>query len=152
MYERFTDVAREAVSLVAAEARHLNHEYIGTEHLLLGLVVVGRGTAAAVLKHAHVSLDEIQRRVEALVQPGPTPVKKGRRFFGLLPPIDKLPQTPRAKIVIEYSMEAVRALHHNYVGSEHLLLGMLREGEGVAAAVLTGLGLELDATRQLVID
>ena len=124
MYERFTDRARKVMQLANQEAQRFNHEYIGTEHVLLGLIKEGSGVAANVLKNLDVDLRKIRLEVEKLVQSGPDMVTMG-----------KLPQTPRAKKVIEYSMEEARNLNHNYVGTEHILLGLLREQEGVAAQV-----------------
>jgi ATP-dependent Clp protease ATP-binding subunit ClpC len=151
MYERFTDRAREAVKLAHLEARRFNHDYIGTEHELLGLVKVGGGTAAVVLKNANLNPVHIQREVENVITPGPSLVKKRRGLFRRFVSSDKLPQTPRAKKVIEYAMEEARALNHNYIGTEHLLLGLLREKETVAAQVLTNLGLNLDDVRRDVV-
>ncbi len=141
MYERFTDRARKVMQLANQEAQRFNHEYIGTEHVLLGLVKEGSGVAANVLKNLDVDLRKIRLEVEKLVQSGPEMVTMG-----------KLPQTPRAKKVIEYSMEEARNLNHNYVGTEHILLGLLREQEGVAAQVLMNLGLKLDDVREEVLN
>ena len=137
MYERFTDRARKVMQLANQEAQRFNHEYIGTEHILLGLVKEGSGVAANVLKNLEVDLRKIRLEVEKLVQSGPEMVTMG-----------KLPQTPRAKKVIEYSMEEARNLNHNYVGTEHILLGLLREQEGVAAQVLMNLTLKLEEVRE----
>ncbi|MFM9065844.1 MAG: ATP-dependent Clp protease ATP-binding subunit [Planctomycetota bacterium] len=141
MYERFTDRARKVMQLANQEAQRFNHEYIGTEHILLGLVKEGSGVAANVLKNLEVDLRKIRMEVERLVQSGPEMVTMGR-----------LPQTPRAKKVVEYSMEEARNLNHNYVGTEHILLGLLREQEGVAAQVLMNLGLKLDEVREEVLN
>ena len=141
MYERFTDRARKVMQLANQEAQRFNHEYIGTEHILLGLVKEGSGVAANVLKNLDVDLRKIRLEVEKLVQSGPEMVTIG-----------KLPQTPRAKKVTEYSMEEARNLNHNYVGTEHILLGLLREQEGVAAQVLMNLGLKLDDVREEVLN
>ncbi len=141
MYERFTDRARKVMQLANQEAQRFNHEYIGTEHLLLGLIKEGSGVAANVLKNLDVDLRKIRLEVEKLVQSGPDMVTMG-----------KLPQTPRAKKVIEYSMEEARNLNHNYVGTEHILLGLLREQEGVAAQVLMNLGLKLEEVREEVLN
>jgi ATP-dependent Clp protease ATP-binding subunit ClpC len=141
MYERFTDRARKVMQLANQEAQRFNHEYIGTEHILLGLVKEGSGVAANVLKNLDVDLKKIRLEVEKLVQSGPDMVTMG-----------KLPQTPRAKKVIEYSMEEARNLNHNYVGTEHILLGLLREQEGVAAQVLMNLGLKLEEVREEVLN
>jgi ATP-dependent Clp protease ATP-binding subunit ClpC len=141
MYERFTDRARKVMQLANQEAQRFNHEYIGTEHILLGLVKEGSGVAANVLKNLDVDLRKIRMEVEKIVQSGPDMVTMG-----------KLPQTPRAKKVIEYSMEEARNLNHNYVGTEHILLGLLREQEGVAAQVLMNLGLKLEDVREEVLN
>ena len=139
MYERFTDRARKVMQLANQEAQRFNHEYIGTEHILLGLIKEGSGVAANVLKNLGIDLRKIRLEVENVVKSGPDMVTMG-----------KLPQTPRAKKVIEYSMEEARSLNHNYVGTEHLLLGLLREHEGVAAQVLMNLGLRLEDVRSEV--
>src|SRR5271156_4534319 len=141
MYERFTDRARKVMQLANQEAQRFNHEYIGTEHILLGLVKEGSGVAANVLKNLDIDLRRIRLEVEKIVQAGPDMVTMG-----------KLPQTPRAKKVIEYSIEEARNLNHNYVGTEHLLLGLLREQEGVAAQVLMNLGLKLEDVREEVLN
>src|SRR6059036_4116 len=141
MYERFTDRARKVMQLANQEAQRFNHEYIGTEHILLGLVKEGSGVAANVLKNLDIDLRKIRLEVEKIVQSGPDMVTMG-----------KLPQTPRAKKVIEYSIEEARNLNHNYVGTEHLLLGLLREWEGVAAQVLMNLGLRLEDVREEVLN
>src|SRR6266545_4463494 len=141
MYERFTDRARKVMQLANQEAQRFNHEYIGTEHILLGLVKEGSGVAANVLKNLDIDLRKIRLEIEKIVQSGPDMVTMG-----------KLPQTPRAKKVIEYSIEEARNLNHNYVGTEHLLLGLLREQEGVAAQVLMNLGLKLEDVREEVLN
>src|SRR6202165_5655749 len=141
MYERFTDRARKVMQLANQEAQRFNHEYIGTEHILLGLVKEGSGVAANVLKNLDIDLRKIRLEVEKIVQWGRNMV-----------PLGKLPQTPRAKKVIEYSIEEARNLNHNYVGTEHLLLGLLREQEGVAAQVLMNLGLKLEDVREEVLN
>ena len=141
MYERFTDRARKVLQLANQEAQRFNHEYIGTEHLLLGLIKEGSGVAANVLKNLDIDLRKIRTEVEKLVQAGPDMVTMGR-----------LPHTPRAKNVLEYAMEEARNLNHNYVGTEHLLLGLLREQEGVAAQVLMNLSLRLEQVHEEVIN
>jgi ATP-dependent Clp protease ATP-binding subunit ClpC len=141
MFERFTDRARKVMALANQEAQRFNHEYIGTEHILLGLVKEGSGVGANVLKNMEVDLRKVRLEVEKLVKSGPDMVTMG-----------KLPQTPRAKKVIEYAIEEARSLNHNYVGTEHLLLGLLREHEGVAAQVLMNLGLKLEQVREEVLD
>src|SRR2546429_3310206 len=143
MYERFTDRARKVMQLANQEAQRFNHEYIGTEHILLGLVKDGSGVAANVLKNLDIDLRKIRLEVEKIVQTGP-----GSEMVTM----GKLPQTPRAKKVIEYSIEEARNLNHNYVGTEHLLLGLLREQEGVAAQVLMNLGLKLEDVREEVLN
>ena len=141
MFERFTDRARKVMALANQEAQRLNHEYIGTEHILLGLVKEGSGVGANVLKNLDIDLRKVRMEVEKLVKAGPEMVTMG-----------KLPQTPRAKKVIEYAIEEARNLNHNYVGTEHLLLGLLREHDGVAAQVLMNLGLKLEEVREEVLN
>jgi len=140
MFERLTDRARKVMALANQEAQRLNHEYIGTEHILLGLVKEGSGVGANVLKNLDIDLRKVRLEVEKLVKSGPEMVTMG-----------KLPQTPRAKKVIEYAIEEARNLNHNYVGTEHLLLGLLREHDGVAAQVLMNLGLKLEEVREEVL-
>ncbi len=141
MYERFTDRARKVMQLANQEAQRFNHEYIGTEHILLGLIKEGSGVAANVLRNLDIDLRKIRLEVEKLVQSGPDMVTMG-----------KLPHTPRAKKVLEYAVEEARNLNHNYVGTEHLLLGLLREQEGVAAQVLMNLGVRLEDVREEVLN
>ena len=141
MFERFTDRARKVMALANQEAQRFNHEYIGTEHILLGLVKEGSGVGANVLKNLDVDLRKVRLEVEKLVKSGPEMVTMG-----------KLPQTPRAKKVIEYAIEEARNLNHNYVGTEHLLLGLLREQDGVAAQVLMNLNLRLEDVREEVLN
>ena len=141
MFNRFTERARKVIILAKEEAKRFNHDYIGTEHILLGLIREGEGVAAAVLQNLDMGLDRIRLEIEKLVQPGPTTVVSG-----------DIPFTPRAKRVIELSMEEARQFGHNYIGTEHLLLGLLREGEGVAAQVLLGLGLDLNRLRAEVME
>jgi ATP-dependent Clp protease ATP-binding subunit ClpC len=129
------------MALANQEAQRFNHEYIGTEHILLGLVKEGSGVGANVLKNLDVDLRKVRLEVEKLVKAGPEMVTMG-----------KLPQTPRAKKVIEYAIEEARNLNHNYVGTEHLLLGLLREHDGVAAQVLRNLGLKLEEVREEVLN
>jgi ATP-dependent Clp protease ATP-binding subunit ClpA len=140
MFKRFTDRARKAMALAKQEAERLCHEYIGTEHILLGLVKEGSGVAANVLKSFDVELRKVRVEVEKLVKSGPDKLTMG-----------KLPQTPRAEKVLEYAIEEARKLDHNYVGTEHLLLGLLREQDGVAAQVLMNFGLKLEAVRDAVV-
>ncbi|MFM7260405.1 MAG: ATP-dependent Clp protease ATP-binding subunit, partial [bacterium] len=141
MFERLTDRARKVMALANQEAQRLNHEYIGTEHILLGLVKEGSGVGANVLKNLDIDLRKVRIEVEKLVKTGPELVTMG-----------KLPQTPRAKKVIEYAIEEARNLNHNYLGTEHLLLGLLREHDGVAAQVLMNLGLKLEEVREEVLN
>ncbi len=129
------------MALANQEAQRFNHEYIGTEHILLGLVKEGSGVGANVLKNLDVDIKKLRLEIEKLVKSGPDMVTMG-----------KLPQTPRAKKVIEYAIEEARSLNHNYVGTEHLLLGLLRETEGIAAQVLMNLGLKLEDVRQEVLN
>jgi ATP-dependent Clp protease ATP-binding subunit ClpC len=141
MYERFTDRSRKVMQLANQEAQRFNHEYIGTEHILLGLIKEGSGVAANVLKNLDVDVRKIRLEVEKVVQSGPDAIHMGR-----------LPQTPRAKKVIEYAIEEAHKLKHNYVGTEHLLLGLIREEEGVASQVLMNLGLRLETVREEVLN
>ena len=141
MFERFTDRARKVMALANQEAQRFNHEYIGTEHILLGLVKEGSGVGATVLKNLDVDIKKLRLEIEKQVKSGPDMVTMG-----------KLPQTPRAKKVIEYAIEEARSLNHNYVGTEHILLGLLRESEGIAAQVLMELGLKLEDIRQEVLN
>jgi hypothetical protein len=139
MYERFTDRARKVMQLANQEAQRFNHEYIGTEHILLGLVKEGSGVAANVLKNLDVDLRTIRREVEKIVQSGPDMAPRGKR-----------PQTPRARKVIERAIEEARNLNHNYVGTEHLLLGLLGDGDCAAGQVLLSLGLGPEEVRRAV--
>ncbi len=141
MFERFTDRARKVMALANQEAQRFNHEYIGTEHILLGLVKEGSGVGATVLKNLDVDIKKLRLVVEKRVKSGPDMVTMG-----------KLPQTPRAKKVIEYAIEEARALNHNYVGTEHILLGLLRETEGIAAQVLMDMDMKLEDVRQEVLN
>ena len=141
MFERLTDRARKVMALANQEAQRFNHEYVGTEHILLGLVKEGSGVGANVLKNLSIDLRKVRLEVEKLVKSGPEMVTMG-----------KLPQTPRAKKVLEYAIEEARNLNHNYVGTEHLLLGLLREHDGVAAQVLVNLGTKLEDVREEVLN
>ncbi|MDD5326711.1 MAG: ATP-dependent Clp protease ATP-binding subunit [Phycisphaerae bacterium] len=141
MFERFTDRARKVMALANQEAQRFNHDVIGTEHILLGLVKEGSGVGATVLKNFDVDIKKLRLEVEKHVKSGPDMVTMG-----------KLPQSPRAKKVVEYAIEEARALNHNYVGTEHILLGLLRETEGIAAQVLLGLGLKLEDVRQEILN
>jgi ATP-dependent Clp protease ATP-binding subunit ClpA len=139
MFERFTDRARRVVVLAQEEARLLNHNYIGTEHILLGLVREGEGVAAKALDAMGVSLDDVRRNITEIIGQGGEP------------PSGHIPFTPRAKKVLELSLREALQLGHNYIGTEHILLGLVREGEGVAAQVLQKRGAELNRVRQTVI-
>ncbi|MDK1030567.1 MAG: Clp protease N-terminal domain-containing protein, partial [Planctomycetia bacterium] len=141
MFERFTDRARKVMALAQQEAQRFNHEFVCTEHVLLGLVKEGSGVAANVLRSLDVDLKKVRFEVEKLVKSGPDMVTMG-----------KLPHTPRARKVIEYAIEEARHLGHNYVGTEHILLGLLREQDSVAAQVLMNLGLRLDEVRMEVMN
>src|SRR6201996_3566651 len=133
----FTERVRKVLAMAREEAARLHHEYVGTEHILLGLIREGEGVAAAVLQTLSVELDEIQQKIEETV-------KKGKAAQTTGP---DLPYTSRAKKVLELAMSEARELSHSYVGTEHLLLGLLREEKGIAAQVLTDAGVNLDAAR-----
>jgi len=139
MFERFTDRARRVVVLAQEEARLLNHSYIGTEHILLGLIHEGEGVAAKALESMSISLDAVRAQVEEIIGQGGSS------------PSGHIPFTPRAKKVLELSLREALQLGHNYIGTEHILLGLLREGEGVATQVLVKLGADLGKVRQQVI-
>jgi ATP-dependent Clp protease ATP-binding subunit ClpC len=140
MFERFTDRARRVVVLAQDEARELGHNYIGTEHILLGLVRESDGVGARALKSLGISLDAVRREVTQIV---------GQGDKSELP--SHTPFTPRAKKVLELSLREALQLGHNYIGTEHILLGLIREGEGVAAQVLVKLGADLNRVRQQVV-
>src|SRR5436309_1489320 len=139
MFERFTDRARRVVVLAQEEARMLNHNYIGTEHILLGLLHEGEGVAAKALESLGISLEAVRQQVEEIIGQGQQA------------PSGHIPFTPRAKKVLELSLREALQLGHNYIGTEHILLGLIREGEGVAAQVLVKLGADLNLVRQQVI-
>ncbi|MFC4629197.1 ATP-dependent Clp protease ATP-binding subunit [Promicromonospora alba] len=139
MFERFTDRARRVVVLAQEEARMLNHNYIGTEHILLGLIHEGEGVAAKALESLGISLDGVRTQVTEIIGEGQQA------------PSGHIPFTPRAKKVLELSLREALQLGHNYIGTEHILLGLIREGEGVAAQVLTKMGADLNKVRQQVI-
>jgi len=141
MFNRFTERARKVIILAKEEARRFNHDYIGTEHILLGLIREGEGVASTVLQKLGLSLENIRLEVEKLVQPGPT-----TQIIG------DIPFTPRAKKALELAAEEARSLGHNYIGTEHLLLGLIREGEGIASQVLLNLGLDLNSVRNEVME
>jgi ATP-dependent Clp protease ATP-binding subunit ClpC len=139
MFEKFSDRARRVVVLSQEEARLLNHNYIGTEHILLGLVHEDEGVAARALRSLNVRLDAVRGEVEEIIGQGGSP------------PSDHIPFTPRAKKVLELSLREAIQLGHNYIGTEHVLLGLVREGEGVACQVLVKLGAELPKVRARVL-
>jgi ATP-dependent Clp protease ATP-binding subunit ClpC len=139
MFQRFTDRARRVVVLAQEEARMLNHNYIGTEHILLGLIHEGEGVAAKALESLGISLEAVRHQVEEIIGQGEDP------------PQGHIPFTPRAKKVLELTSREALQLGHNYIGTEHILLGLIREGEGVAAQVLVKLGADLNRVRQQVI-
>jgi ATP-dependent Clp protease ATP-binding subunit ClpC len=139
VFERFTDRARRVVVLAQEEARMLNHDYIGTEHILLGLVRERDGVAARALDSLNIKLGAVRREVEDVIGQGQAA------------PRGHIPFTPRAKKVLELSLREALQLGHNYIGTEHILLGLIREGEGVAAQVLQKLGADLNRVRQTVI-
>ena len=139
MFERFTPRARRVVVLAQQEARRLDHNYIGTEHILLGLIHEGQGVAAKALESLGISLDAVRQQVEEII---------GR---GQQAPSGHIPFTPRAKKVLELSLREAQQLGHEYIGTEHILLGLIREGDGVAAQALVQLGANLNRVRQQVI-
>jgi ATP-dependent Clp protease ATP-binding subunit ClpA len=141
MFERFTDRARRVVVLAQEEARLLNHNYIGTEHLLLGLAHEGQGVAAKALEVLGIRLEALRSQVEEIIGRGESEAASSGH----------IPFTPRAKKVLELSLRESQQLGHNYIGTEHVLLGLIREGEGVAAQVLVKLGADLSRARGLVI-
>ena len=140
MFDRFTERARKVIILAKEEARRFNHDYIGTEHILLGLIKEGESVAAAVLQNLGLGLEQIRLEIEKLVQMGPSTIVSG-----------DIPFTPKAKKVIELAMDEARRLGHNYIGTEHLLLGLMKEGEGVASHVLMNIGLDLNKVRNEII-
>ena len=139
MFEKFTDRARRVVVLAQEEARMLNHNYIGTEHLLLGLIHEGEGVAATALESLGISLEEVRQNVEEMI---------GRGQHELS---GHIPFTPRTKKVLELSLRESQQLGHDYIGTEHILLGLIREAEGVAAQVLVKMGADLNRVRQQVL-
>ena len=139
MFERFTDRARRVVVLAQEEARMLNHNYIGTEHILLGLIHEGEGVAAKALESLGISLEAVRQKVEEIIG------------HGQQSPSGHIPFTPRAKKVLELSLREALQINHSYIGTEHILLGLIREGEGVAAQVLVKLGADLNRVRNQVL-
>jgi ATP-dependent Clp protease ATP-binding subunit ClpA len=140
LFERFTDRARRVIVLAQEEARALRHDYIGTEHILLGLIHEGEGVAAKALEALGIGLQAVRQQVEELIGQGEEQ-RSGH-----------IPFTPRAKKVLELSLRESQQLGHNYIGTEHILLGLIREGDGVAAQVLVRLGADLNRVRQQVIE
>ena len=141
MFNRFTERARKVILLAKEEAKRFNHDYIGTEHILLGLIREGEGVAAVVLQKIGVGLQQIRLEIEKIVKPGPSTVISG-----------DIPFTPKAKKAIELAGEEARSLGHNYIGTEHILLGLIKEGEGVASQVLLNMGMDLDKVRQEIVE
>ena len=140
MFERFTDRARRVVVLAQEEARLLNHNYIGTEHILLGLIHDGEGVAAKALESLGISLDAVRQQVEEIIGQGQQA------------PSGHIPFTPRAKKTLEIALREALQLGHNYIGTEHILLGLIREGQGVAAQILVQRGADLDRVRKVVME
>jgi len=138
MFEKFTDKARRVVVLAQEEAKSLNHNYIGTEHILLGLIHEGEGVAAKALEALGISQEAVRDQVKEIIGQGQQP------------PTGHIPFTPRAKKVLELSLREALQLGHSYIGTEHLLLGLIKEGEGVAAQVLTKLGADTNKVRAQV--
>src|SRR3982750_335997 len=141
MSNRFTERAQRVILIAQEEAKRLNHDYVGTEHILLGLIALGEGVAAQVLANLGVDLRRVRSEIEKIVGTGDNVMLLG-----------EIPFTPRAKKVLEYAVEEAQHMGHSYVGTEHLLLGMIREEEGVAARVLENLGLRLDVVREEVLN
>jgi ATP-dependent Clp protease ATP-binding subunit ClpC len=140
MFDKFTDRARKVIALARQEAERLNNDYIGTEHVLMGLIKEGSGVAANILENMNVDPEKVLKEIEKVVQPGTNMVTMGQ-----------LPFTPRTKKMLEYSLEEMRNLGHNYIGTEHLLLGLIRENDSEAAQVMLGMGIELEKVRKEVL-
>ena len=141
MFERLTDRARKVMAIASQEAKRLNHEYVAPEHILIALVTEGAGVAANVLKNLDIDARKVRLQVEQLLKRGPEMITMG-----------KLPQTPGAKKALEYAIEEATAMNHSYAGTEHLLLGLLRDEDGNAAKVLLNLGLAPERVREQVLD
>jgi len=139
MFERFTEHARHVMELAGREAQRFGNEYVGTEHLLWGLAKETHGVAAEVLEHFHVDLKPLRREMEEMLKSRPH-----------VEDVEKLPQSIHAKEVIRHAIEEARAMHHSYVGTEHILLGMMHNSQAVAAQVLADFNLDLDAVREEV--
>lgn len=142
MFEKFTERARKVMNYSRQEAQRLNSEFIGTEHMLLGIIDEGGGVAAKVLKNLNIDLKRVRQEIEKLITPSTSPTVT----------LGQLPFSPRAKRVIELAGEAASMLGHDIIGTEHLLLGLLKENEGIAAQVLINLGLKLDEVRDMVLE
>ena len=140
MFDKFTDRARKVINIARKEAERLHHDHIGTEHVLLGLLIEGYGVAANVLENMDMNVEELRREVEKLVKPTPDPLKFSQITF-----------TNRAKKALEFAIEEARDLEHQYIGTEHLLLGLLHEPQGRAAQILETLGVKLEDVRNDVI-
>jgi ATP-dependent Clp protease ATP-binding subunit ClpC len=139
MFERFTDRARRVIVLAQNEARSLDHDYVGTEHILLALIEEGTGVGAKALEAMQLTTETVREKVEEITGRGQVPPRQGH-----------IPFTPAAKKVLEFSLREALQLGHTYIGTEHILLGLVREGEGVAGQVLVALGADLNRTRELV--
>ena len=139
MFERFTDSCRKVMALATQEAKRYNHEYIGTEHILLGLVSEPEGLGIQVLQNAAIDIDTLRKKIETLVKGG-----SGMAYLG------KLPQTPRAKKVIEWAIDETRTMNQREIGTEHLLLGLLQVKDGVACQVLNGCGMTYEKARHQI--
>ena len=139
MFERFTERARRVIILAQEEAKRLNHSAVGTEHLLLGIIREGEGVASKVLESLNINPERVRAEIESAIG-------RGERT-----PYEEVPLTPRAKKVLELALDEARRLGHNYIGTEHLLLGLIREGEGVAARVLEAMGADLERVRSQVV-
>jgi len=142
MFERFTDRARKVMAIANQEVQRFNHEYIGTEHILLGLIKEGSGTGSAVLKNLGVDIEKMLLEMEQLLKLKDKPDTDTT---------DKLPATLLARKVIEDAIEEARSLNHKYIGTEHILLGLLRQSEGIAAQVLVNLGLSIERVRMEIL-
>jgi len=140
MSNRFTDRVQRVIIIAQEEAKRLNHDYVGTEHILLGLIALGEGVASQVLQGLGVDLRKVRAEIEKIVGQGDNMMLLG-----------EIPFTPRAKKVLEYAVEEAQQMGHSYIGTEHILMGLIREEEGVAARVLANLGLKLDTVREEVL-
>ncbi len=141
MGTRFTERAQRVILIAQEEAKRLNHDYVGTEHILLGLVALGEGVSAQVLTNLNVDIRKVRSEIEKIVGTGDNMMLLG-----------EIPFTPRAKKVLEYAVEEAQHMGHTYIGTEHILMGLIREEEGVAARVLDNLGLKLETVREEVMN